>query len=98
MKRVERNDPALGWIDPEQRRIVRVLGHWKDAARIRLEQHLGSQSDQDIVAACHCRKPSLSGPVRVAHGTPRPLPPGSFNRNTPQTGHPEPGLALLTIQ
>src|SRR4051794_25060215 len=97
MKRVERNDPALGWIDPEQRRIVRVLGHWKDAARVRLEQHLGRQSDQDVVAACHCRKPSLSRPFRVGTVLRDPSAP-LINGNTLQTAHPEPRLALLTLQ
>ena len=46
---------ALRRVDPEQRRVVRVLGHREDAARIGLEQDLGRQPDQDVAAACHGR-------------------------------------------
>jgi hypothetical protein len=50
---VERNDAALFRFDPEQRRIIGVLRHRENAARIRLEQHVRRQSDEHVIAARH---------------------------------------------
>ena len=41
VKGIERNDPALARLDPEQGRIVRILSHGEDAGRIGLQQNLG---------------------------------------------------------
>ena len=51
VERVERNDAALLRLDPEQARVVGVLGHRKNAGRIRLQQDLGR--DVDPSAAVH---------------------------------------------
>ena len=44
LEAVERDDPALAWLDPEQGRIVHILGHGKDAGRIGPEKDLGVMS------------------------------------------------------
>src|SRR5258708_4032801 len=53
MKAIERNDAAQLRFDPIERRIVGVLSHRKNPARIGLEQHFGRDLDMGRVAACH---------------------------------------------
>src|SRR5262249_4477748 len=53
MKTVERNDPAHLGLNPVERRIVRALGHGKDAARIGLEQDFGRDLNERGFAIGH---------------------------------------------
>ena len=51
VKILERDDAARPRLDPEQRRIVGVLGHRKDAGRVGAQQEFGG--DFDACAAVH---------------------------------------------
>src|SRR5215470_8890360 len=53
MKALERNDAAQLRLDPIERRIVGILGHRKNPARIGFEQDFGRNLDMGGVAACH---------------------------------------------
>src|SRR6516162_7414784 len=53
MEAVERNDATFLRLDPEQRWIIRALGHRKYSAGIGLEQHFGGDLDQRRFAICH---------------------------------------------
>ncbi len=55
MEAVERNDAALFRLDPEQRRVVGILRHREDAARIGLEQNLGREFQNRAVATAPSR-------------------------------------------
>src|SRR4029078_9230007 len=53
MHLIEREDAAVLRLDPVKRRVLCALRHGKDAARIRLQQHLRRDLDDDVVARSH---------------------------------------------
>src|SRR5215831_5372202 len=53
MHPVQRQDPALLWLDPIERGIIGALCHREDAAGIGLEEHLRRDLDNDVVARGH---------------------------------------------
>jgi hypothetical protein len=59
VKIVERNDPPFTRLDPEERGVVRVFRHGKDASRISFQQDVGGNLDRVVGRPGH----SLTYPI-----------------------------------